>query len=116
MLMLIGAVSRSVRHALVVGDLPFGSYQASPQQALETATRFMKEGGAHAVKLEGGRPVAPQVDALIAAGIPVMAHIGLTPQCEHALGGYRVQGRGRGGAPAHRRRAGAGGGRRVRRS
>jgi 3-methyl-2-oxobutanoate hydroxymethyltransferase len=94
MLMLVAAVSRSAKHALVVGDLPFGSYQAGPQQAIATATRFMKEGGAHAVKLEGGRPVVPQVEALAAAGIPVMAHIGFTPQSEHAIGGYRIQGRG----------------------
>jgi 3-methyl-2-oxobutanoate hydroxymethyltransferase len=94
MLMLIAAVSRSVKHSLVVGDMPFGSYQAGPQQALATATRFMKEGGAHAVKLEGGRAVAPQIEALTTAGIPVMAHIGFTPQSEHTLGGYRIQGRG----------------------
>ena len=94
MLVLVAAVSRSVRHALVVGDMPFGSYQAGPQQALETATRYMKEGGAHAVKLEGGKRVVPQVDALVQAGIPVMAHVGFTPQSEHTLGGYRVQGRG----------------------
>jgi 3-methyl-2-oxobutanoate hydroxymethyltransferase len=94
MLMLIGAVSRSVQHALVVGDMPFGSYQAGPQQALATATRYMKEAGAHAVKLEGGKRVVPQVEALVQAGIPVMAHVGFTPQSEHTLGGYRVQGRG----------------------
>ena len=87
-------VVRGTKRALVVADLPFGSYQASPQQALETATRFMKEGGAQAVKLEGGQRVVPQVEALVAAGIPVMAHIGLTPQSVNALGGYRVQGRG----------------------
>jgi 3-methyl-2-oxobutanoate hydroxymethyltransferase len=94
MLMLVAAVSRSAKHALVVGDLPFGSYQAGPQQAIATATRFMKEGGAHAVKLEGGRPVVPQVEALAAAGIPVMAHIGFTPQSVHGLGGFKIQGRG----------------------
>src|SRR6188472_2429661 len=88
------AVSRSVRRALVVGDLPFGSYQASPEQAYHTAVRFMKEGGAHCVKLEGGREMAPQIELLTRGGIPVMAHIGFTPQSEHALGGYRVQGRG----------------------
>jgi 3-methyl-2-oxobutanoate hydroxymethyltransferase len=88
------AVSRSVRRSLVVGDLPFGSYQASPQQAYETAVRFMKEGGAHCVKLEGGREMAPQIELLTRGGVPVMAHIGFTPQSEHALGGYRVQGRG----------------------
>jgi 3-methyl-2-oxobutanoate hydroxymethyltransferase len=88
------AVSRSVRRSLVVGDLPFGSYQASPQQAYETAVRFMKEGGAHCVKLEGGREMTAQIELLTRGGVPVMAHIGFTPQSEHALGGYRVQGRG----------------------
>src|SRR5690349_21698241 len=88
------AVSRSVRRALVVGDLPFGSYQASPEQAYGTAVRFMKEGGAHCVKLEGGVEMAPQIELLTRGGIPVMAHIGFTPQSEHSLGGYRVQGRG----------------------
>ncbi len=94
MLVLVAAVSRSVQHALVVGDMPFGSYQSGPEQALATATRYLKEGGAHAVKLEGGKRVVPQVDALVQAGIPVMAHVGFTPQSEHTLGGYRVQGRG----------------------
>jgi len=88
------AVSRSVRRALVVGDLPFGSYQASAEQAYLTAARFMKEGGAHCVKLEGGVEMVPQIEKLTRGGIPVMAHIGFTPQSEHALGGYRVQGRG----------------------
>ena len=88
------AVSRSVRRSLVVGDLPFGSYQASPEQAYLTAARFMKEGGAHCVKLEGGTEMVPQIEQLTRGGIPVMAHIGFTPQSEHALGGYRVQGRG----------------------
>jgi 3-methyl-2-oxobutanoate hydroxymethyltransferase len=88
------AVSRSVHRALVVGDLPFGSYQRSPEQAYDTAVRFMKEGGAHCVKLEGGREMVPQIEKLTEGGIPVMAHIGFTPQSEHALGGYRVQGRG----------------------
>jgi len=94
LLPLVRGVVRGTKRALVVADLPFGSYQSSPQQALETASRFMKEGGAQAVKLEGGRRVVPQVEALVAAGIPVMAHIGLTPQSVNALGGYRVQGRG----------------------
>ncbi|GAA2984733.1 3-methyl-2-oxobutanoate hydroxymethyltransferase [Streptosporangium longisporum] len=94
---LTAAVVRGSSRALVVADLPFGSYQASPQQALETATRFMKEAGAHAVKLEGGRRVLPQVETLVSAGIPVMAHLGLTPQSVNALGGYRVQGRGQSG-------------------
>ncbi len=88
------AVSRSVHRALVVADLPFGSYQASPEQAYLTAVRFMKEANAHAVKLEGGTEMAPQVRKLTEGGIPVMAHIGFTPQSEHNLGGYRVQGRG----------------------
>jgi 3-methyl-2-oxobutanoate hydroxymethyltransferase len=88
------AVSRSVKRSLVVGDLPFGSYQRSPEQAYDTAVRFMKEGGAHCVKLEGGREMAPQIELLTRGGVPVMAHIGFTPQSEHALGGYRVQGRG----------------------
>ena len=94
LLPLVRAVTRSVKRALVVGDLPFGSYQLSPEQALATAVRFMKEGRCHAVKLEGGRHFAPHVQALTRAGIPVMGHIGFTPQSEHNLGGYRVQGRG----------------------
>ncbi len=94
LLPLTRAVSRSVRRALVVGDLPFGSYQGSPEQAYATAVRFMKEGLAHCVKLEGGVEMAPQITRLAQGGIPVMAHIGFTPQSEHALGGYRVQGRG----------------------
>jgi 3-methyl-2-oxobutanoate hydroxymethyltransferase len=94
LLPLVRSVVRSARRALVVADLPFGSYQESATQALRTSVRFMKEGGAHAVKLEGGARVAPQVVALVQAGIPVMSHVGFTPQSEHALGGYRVQGRG----------------------
>ncbi|WP_269211658.1 3-methyl-2-oxobutanoate hydroxymethyltransferase [Nocardioides sp. cx-169] len=94
MIPLTRAVTRSVHRALVVGDLPFGSYQASPEQAYLTAVRFMKEGGAHAVKLEGGVEMVPQIERLTRGGVPVMAHIGFTPQSEHALGGYRVQGRG----------------------
>jgi len=94
LLPLVRGVVRGASRALVVGDLPFGSYQGSPQQALETAARFMKEGGCQAVKIEGGRRVVPQVEMLASAGIPVMAHIGLTPQSVNALGGYRVQGRG----------------------
>lgn len=91
---LVAAVTRSTRRALVVADMPFGSYQSSPEQALASAARFLKEGGAHAVKLEGGQRVLPQVEALVGAGIPVMGHLGLTPQSVNALGGYRVQGRG----------------------
>ncbi len=91
---LVRAVTRSVRYALVVADLPFGSYQASPEQAFHTSARFMKEANAHCVKLEGGVEMAPQVELLVKGGIPVMAHVGFTPQSEHNLGGYRVQGRG----------------------
>ncbi len=94
LLPLVRAVVRSTRRALVVGDLPFGSYEAGPGQALQTAIRFMKEGGCHAVKFEGGVRVADQVAKVTGAGIPVMGHIGFTPQSEHRLGGYRVQGRG----------------------
>ncbi|HEY2221666.1 3-methyl-2-oxobutanoate hydroxymethyltransferase [Actinomycetospora sp.] len=96
LLMLTKAVVRGVSRALVVADLPFGSYQSSPAQALETAVRFFKEGGASAVKLEGGAHYAEQIRALTDAGIPVMAHLGFTPQSEHTLGGFRVQGRGAG--------------------
>ncbi|WP_424184479.1 3-methyl-2-oxobutanoate hydroxymethyltransferase [Actinokineospora sp. G85] len=94
LLPLVRSVTRAVKRALVVADLPFGSYQVSAEQAVATAVRFMKEGRAHAVKLEGGAYFAPHVRALTAAGIPVMGHIGFTPQSEHNLGGYRVQGRG----------------------
>lgn len=94
LLPLVRAVVRATRHTLVVADLPFGSYEEGPVQGLRTAVRFMKEGGCHAVKLEGGRRVADQIAAITGAGIPVMAHIGFTPQSEHVLGGYRVQGRG----------------------
>jgi 3-methyl-2-oxobutanoate hydroxymethyltransferase len=94
LLPLVRAVTRSTKRALVTADMPFGSYQLSPQQALGTAIRFMKEGGAQAVKLEGGTRVVPHVQAIVEAGIPVMGHVGFTPQSVHALGGYRVQGRG----------------------
>ncbi|MEO6503739.1 MAG: 3-methyl-2-oxobutanoate hydroxymethyltransferase [Jatrophihabitantaceae bacterium] len=94
MLPLVRAVVRGATRALVVADLPFGSYQVSPEQALETATRFLKDGGAQAVKIEGGARLAPQVELLTSAGIPVMAHIGLTPQSVNTMSGYRVQGRG----------------------
>ena len=88
------AVASAARRALVVADLPFGSYEASPQQAHATAVRLMKEGNAHAVKFEGGRRVADHVRLLTSAGIPVMGHLGFTPQSENVLGGKRVQGRG----------------------
>ncbi|HEY9303276.1 MAG TPA: 3-methyl-2-oxobutanoate hydroxymethyltransferase [Mycobacterium sp.] len=91
---LVRGVVRGAPHALVVADMPFGSYEAGPTAALGAATRFMKEAGAHAVKLEGGERVADQIATLTAAGIPVMAHIGFTPQSVNTLGGFRVQGRG----------------------
>jgi 3-methyl-2-oxobutanoate hydroxymethyltransferase len=94
LLPLTRAVARSARRAMVIGDLPFGSYQESPEQGYRTAVRFMKEAGAHCVKLEGGQEMAPQIERMTRGGIPVMAHIGFTPQSEHTLGGYRVQGRG----------------------
>ena len=97
LLPLAAGVVRGTVRAMVVADLPFGSYQESAPQALRSAARFMKEAGAQAVKLEGGRPVLPQIEALVAAGIPVMGHLGLTPQSVNALGGYRVQGRGEAG-------------------
>ncbi len=97
MVPLVRAVTRATRRALVVGDLPFGSYQAGPSQALDSAARFVKEGRAQAVKLEGGERVLPQVEAIAAAGVPVMAHLGLTPQSVNAFGGFRVQGRGEAG-------------------
>jgi 3-methyl-2-oxobutanoate hydroxymethyltransferase len=93
LLPMVRAVVSSTARPLVVADLPFGSYQASPEQALTTAARFLKEAGAHAVKLEGGARVAPQVELLVSAGVPVMGHVGLTPQSELVLG-LRVQGRG----------------------
>jgi 3-methyl-2-oxobutanoate hydroxymethyltransferase len=94
---LTAAVVRSTHRAMVVADLPFGSYQVSPAAALAAATRYLKEAGAQAVKLEGGNRVIRQVEELVAAGIPVMAHLGLTPQSVNAFGGYRVQGRGEDG-------------------
>ncbi len=88
------AVAGAVSRALVVADMPFGSYETGPDEALHTAFRFMKETGAHAVKLEGGMRSAEQIRRIVSAGIPVMAHIGFTPQSEHGLGGHVIQGRG----------------------
>jgi 3-methyl-2-oxobutanoate hydroxymethyltransferase len=93
LLPMVRAVVRSTTRPLVVADLPFGSYQASPEQALGTAVRFLKEGGAHAVKLEGGVRVAEHVELLVQSGVAVMGHVGLTPQSELVMG-RRVQGRG----------------------
>ena len=94
MIPLVRAVTRGAPKALVVADLVFGSYEGSPEMAVAAATRMMKEGGAQAVKLEGGVRMAPQIRAIVDAGIPVMAHIGFTPQSVNGLGGFRVQGRG----------------------
>jgi 3-methyl-2-oxobutanoate hydroxymethyltransferase len=93
---LTAAVVRGVRRALVIADMPFGSYENGPDEALATAIRFMKETGAHAVKLEGGVRSAKQIKRIVRAGIPVMAHVGFTPQSEHGLGGHIIQGRGEG--------------------
>jgi 3-methyl-2-oxobutanoate hydroxymethyltransferase len=87
-------VSRGVRRAMVVGDMPFGSFQVGPEDAVRSAIRLVKEGGAQAVKLEGGRVVADSIRRIVSAQIPVMAHIGLTPQSVNHMGGFRVQGRG----------------------
>ncbi|MGP4110680.1 3-methyl-2-oxobutanoate hydroxymethyltransferase [Streptomyces sp. 4N509B] len=94
MVMLSAAVVRGTRRALIIGDLPFGTYQESPAQALRSATRLVKEAGVGAVKLEGGERSADQIRLLVESGIPVMAHVGLTPQSVHAFGGHPVQGRG----------------------
>jgi 3-methyl-2-oxobutanoate hydroxymethyltransferase len=91
---LVRAVVGATRRAMIIADLPFGSYEESPTQALRTAVRFVKETGCSAVKLEGGRRYAPQIEEITAAGVPVMAHVGFTPQRVHTIGGYRVQGRG----------------------
>lgn len=90
------AVAGAVNRAFVVADMPFGSYETGPDEALHTAFRFMKETGAHAVKLEGGVRSAEQIRRIVSAGIPLMAHIGFTPQSEHGLGGHVIQGRGEG--------------------
>jgi 3-methyl-2-oxobutanoate hydroxymethyltransferase len=96
LLPLCRGVVRAAKRALVVADLPFGSYEAGPDDALHTAVRFMKEAGVHAVKLEGGVRSVAQIERIVGAGIPVMGHIGFTPQSEHGLGGHVVQGRGAG--------------------
>lgn len=90
------AVAGAVTRAFVIADMPFGSYETSADEALHTAFRFMKETNAHAVKLEGGVRSAEQIRRIVSAGIPVMAHIGFTPQSEHGLGGHMIQGRGEG--------------------
>ena len=93
LLMLAAAVRRGLSAPLLIGDLPFGSYEASDEQAISTAHRFVKEAGCDAVKLEGGGQSAQRARAIVRAGVPVMGHVGLTPQTATALGGYRAQGR-----------------------
>lgn len=87
------AVTKAVKYALVIGDLPFGTYEASPADAVRSACRLMKEGGVDAIKLEGGSEMAPAVKAIVDAGIPVTGHIGLTPQTAAKMGGYKAQGK-----------------------
>ncbi|MDQ3732627.1 MAG: 3-methyl-2-oxobutanoate hydroxymethyltransferase [Actinomycetota bacterium] len=96
LLPLVRAVVGATERSMVVADLPFGSYESSPEQSLASSVRMMKEAGAHAVKLEGGVRVAGQISKITDAGVPVMGHIGFTPQSEHRLGGYKIQGRGAG--------------------
>src|SRR5207247_2324866 len=91
----VAAVARAAKRALVIADMPFLSYQVNEDEAVRNAGRFLKEAGAHAVKLEGGHRVAPLVRRLTEAGIPVMGHLGMTPQSVHQFGGFRLQGRGR---------------------
>ena len=100
MLFLTRTVSRQLRRPLVVGDLPFGSYQVSDEQAVTTAIRFVKEGGADVVKLDGAGPSLSRARAIVEAGIPVMGHVGLTPQSATMLGGFKTQGRTAAAAPA----------------
>ena len=109
------AVVRAAKRALVIADMPFGSYEAGPDDALHAAIRFMKETEVHAVKLEGGQRSAKQIKRIVRAGIPVMAHIGFTPQSEHGLGGHMIQGRGAGAAQLAGGRPRRRGRRRVRR-
>ncbi len=90
-------VVRGARRSMVVADMPFGSYQVGPEDAVRSAIRFVKESGAHAVKLEGGALVAESIERIVRAQVPVMGHVGLTPQSVNAMGGYRVQGRGESG-------------------
>ncbi|MFQ5435526.1 MAG: 3-methyl-2-oxobutanoate hydroxymethyltransferase, partial [Anaerolineae bacterium] len=92
------AVARGASHAFLVGDMPFLSYQVSPAEAVRNAGRFLKEAGMDSVKMEGGQEMVPTIQAIVAAGIPVMGHLGLTPQSISKLGGYRVQGKTAGAA------------------
>lgn len=105
MIPLVASVARGASRAMVVADLPFGSYEQSPAQAVASAARLMKEGGAHAIKIEANAAMTEWVRAVVRAGIPVVAHVGFTPQSEHALGGFRVQGRGEKAIPLLRMHA-----------
>lgn len=98
MLLHCRSVSRAAKSAFTVGDMPMGSYEIAPEQALETAIRFVKEGRVQGIKLEGGSEMAPTIKKITSAGIPVLGHIGLTPQRQNALGGFRVQGKTSAGA------------------
>ena len=98
MIMHCRSVARAAKTAFTIGDLPMGSYEISPEQAVESAIRLIKEGRVHSVKLEGGREMAPMIERITSSGIPVVAHIGLTPQRQNALGGFRVQGKSASGA------------------
>ncbi|KAI1435415.1 ketopantoate hydroxymethyltransferase-domain-containing protein [Xylaria sp. CBS 124048] len=98
MLLHCKSVARATKSAFIIGDLPMGSYEISPEQALSTAIRFVKEGRVHGIKLEGGKEMAPAIEKITRAGIPVLAHVGLTPQRQNALGGFRVQGKTSNGA------------------
>ncbi|KAK8066521.1 ketopantoate hydroxymethyltransferase-domain-containing protein [Apiospora hydei] len=93
MLLHCRSVARATKAAFTIGDLPMGSYEISPEQALDTAIRFVKEGRVQGIKLEGGKEMAPTIAKITRAGIPVLAHIGLTPQRQNSLGGFRVQGK-----------------------
>jgi len=98
MLLHCRSVARATKAAFTVGDLPMGSYEIAPSQALETAIRFIKEGRVQGIKLEGGKEMAPTIERITTAGIPVLGHVGLTPQRQNALGGFRVQGKTAAGA------------------
>ncbi|KUJ22993.1 putative 3-methyl-2-oxobutanoate hydroxymethyltransferase [Mollisia scopiformis] len=98
MLLHCRSVSRAAKSAFTVGDMPMGSYEIAPEQALETAIRFVKEGRVQGIKLEGGIEMAPTIKKITSAGIPVLGHVGLTPQRQNALGGFRVQGKTSAGA------------------
>jgi 3-methyl-2-oxobutanoate hydroxymethyltransferase len=93
MLVLVRAVRRGLKHAMLIGDMPFGSFNVSDEQAIINGTRFLKEGGCDAVKLEGGGNLVPRIRRMVDAGVPVIGHLGLTPQTASMIGGYRVQGR-----------------------